>query len=283
MLPGRRVLRTLVKNPAALTGSLIILALTVVAIFAPWIATHGPLESRLTLRSEPPSGQYLFGTDILGRDVFSRVVWGSRISLTVGLLAVILSVVIGSSMGLVFGYYNGTWVDEVGSKAIELMLAFPGIIIAIIVVTILGQSLANAMIAVGMMFTPSFARVVRGATLSAREMPYVEAARALGAGAIRSIFRHILPNVIAPIVVLATMSIGRSIVAAASLSFLGLGAQPPTPEWGAMLSGARSYMQEAWWQMVAPGMMIVLTTLSINLVGDWMRDVLDPRLRGSRA
>jgi peptide/nickel transport system permease protein len=257
----------------------ILAVLLAMALLAPAIAPFDPTAARLTPRFQPPNAVHLFGTDIHGRDVFSRVVWGARLSLTVGFLAVLFSVLIGATAGLLMGYFHNTWIDVLGSKSIELLLSFPGIMVAIIVVTVLGTDLQNVMIAVGVMFIPRFARVVRGASLAVCQTTFVEAVRAAGASDFRIVFRHVLPNVVAPILVLATMTLGESIIAAASLSFLGLGAQPPAPEWGAMLSGSRDYLRHGWWTVAAPGAVIVLAVLAINLVGDWVRDILDPQLR----
>ncbi|TFH48558.1 MAG: ABC transporter permease [Lysobacterales bacterium] len=273
-----KIYRRWIRSPGAIVGLAIVAVLVGMALLAPFISPFDPTEAQLTPRFQPPSLEHLFGTDILGRDVFSRVIWGARYSLTVGVFAVTISVLVGSLMGSLMGFFYGSWIDDLGSKAIELLLSFPGIMLAIIVVTVLGPNLQNVTIAVGVMFVPRFARVVRGSSIAVSQTTFVEASRAAGATNFRIIFRHVLPNVLAPILILATMTLGESIIAAASLSFLGLGAQPPAPEWGAMLSGSRDYLRHGWWTVVAPGCMIVFAVLAINLVGDWVRDILDPRL-----
>jgi peptide/nickel transport system permease protein len=228
---------------------------------------------------EPPSRAHLLGTDRFGRDVFSRVLFGGRLSLPVGLLSVALSASVGSLLGLVTGFGRGR-VDAVGSRIIDLMLGFPPIMLALLVVAVLGVGVHNVVLAVGIAGIPRFARIVRGAALVVRASPYVEAVEASGARAGRVLFRHVLPNVLAPIIVLATLQIGSAILETASLGFLGLGVQPPVAEWGTMLSEGREFMRRAPWLMLCPGGALFLTVLSTNLVGDHVRTALDPRLRG---
>jgi peptide/nickel transport system permease protein len=227
---------------------------------------------------EPPSRAHWMGTDQIGRDVFSRVVHGARISLSVGAIAVVIAATAGSTVGLVSGYAGGA-VDAVTMRVIDVMLAFPGVLLALGIVTALGPSLQNVMIAVGISNVPFYARLVRSTVLVAREQLYVEAARVIGVPLPLLLTRHILPNVVAPIIVAASLSMGTSILAAAGLSFVGLGSQPPTPEWGRMLTDGRDYLGPAWWVSTFPGLAIMITVLSVNLLGDGLRDVLDPRSR----
>lgn len=248
------------------------------ALAAPWIAPHDPTAPVIEAVLQPPSGSHPFGTDELGRDVLSRVIYGSRVSLQVGVVAVGIAATIGSAGGLAAGFYGGRW-DAAVMRATDVLLAFPGILLAIAVVATLGPSLFNVIIAVGIGAIPVYTRTVRGSTLAVRRMEYVEAARAAGATTARLVMRHVLRNIAAPIVILATLGVGVNILIAAGLSYVGLGAQPPTPEWGAMLSGARQYLRDAWWTAMFPGLAITVTVIGMNLLGDGLRDLLDPRLR----
>ena len=268
--------RQFVRHKGALIGTLLVLAFLGVALTAPWLAPHDPLAQNLVQRLEAPSAQHVFGTDDFGRDVFSRVIWGSRVSLRLGLASVAIALVFGGMIGLLAGYYGG-WCDLIGMRFMDLMLAFPSILLAIVVVAILGPSLTNAMIAVGVMAVPQYARVVRASVLSVRGLEYVQAARALGAGDGRILARAILPNVGGPIIVTASLGLATAVLEAAGLSFLGLGAQPPTPEWGSMLSQGRELVLIAPWVLTAPGIAVFLSVLGFNLVGDALRDLLDPR------
>lgn len=274
---NRSVLARLLRKPAAAVSLIYLTVLVLAAVFAPYVAPLDP-EEMYDDRYHPPSRTYLMGTDNLGRDVFSRLVYGSRLSLSVGFIAVGIAVTGGTILGLVAGYFGGR-IDQVTMRIIDVMLAFPGILLALVIIAILGSSLANVMIAIGIATIPTFTRLVRGSTLEVREMEYVDAARAAGAGPLTIMVRHILPNTIQPVIVMATLGVAGAILAAAGLSFIGLGAPPGTPEWGAMLSDARTYMRQAWWMATFPGMAITLTVLAINLLGDALRDVLDPRLR----
>jgi len=276
--PWRDAWRVLRKNRLAMVGFGIILAFILVAIFAPVIAPHPCCEGDLKLKNKPPSEEHWFGTDYNGRDVFSRVVYGARISLWVGTFAVIGSVVAGTFFGLLAGYY-GRWVDMLISRIFDIMLAFPSILLAIAIVAILGPSLQNALVAISIINIPTFGRLVRSRVLSLKEEEYVMAARAIGMKDSRILLHHILPNSLAPIIVTGTLGIATAIIEAAALGFLGLGAQPPEPEWGKMLADSRQYIQKAPWTVVFPGLSIMLTVLGFNLIGDGLRDALDPRMK----
>lgn len=266
------------KNKAALAGFLIILFFVFIAIFADFIAPYDPYEQSLYDRLQPPSKKHLFGTDDLGRDILSRIIYGARISLAIGIISVALALGIGASTGLVSAYYGGI-IDTILMRLFDVMLAFPTILLAIAIMAALGPDLKNAMIAVGIVNIPTFARIVRASALVIKEQEYVMAAYALGQSNFKIIFRHILPNIIGPITVQASLSYGGSILSAAGLGFLGMGAQPPTPEWGAMLSQARSFIISAPWTVTFPGIAILLSVLGFNILGDGLRDFLDPRLR----
>jgi peptide/nickel transport system permease protein len=266
------------RNPGAVVGAVGLVVLVLIAIFAPALSSHDPLEMIPRERLQPPNPQHWLGTDIFGRDILTRLMYGARISLVVGVISVTISVLIGVSMGLTAGYYGG-WIDTLTMRLIDVMLAFPGILLALAIVAIMGPGLLNVMIAVGVAAVPTYARVVRGAVLSTKQNAYVDAALVVGCGHFRVLAFHILPNVLAPIIVIATLRVGSAIITGAALSFLGLGAQPPTPEWGAMLTEGRNYLRAAWWITTFPGLAIMITVLSMNLVGDGLRDALDPRMR----
>lgn len=273
----QQALRRFVQNKAAVLGALFLIGMILVALLAPRIAPYDPLERHSEFRRSPPSRQFLMGTDPLGRDILSRVIFGSRISLQVGLISVGIALLAGVPLGLLAGYYGGLW-DGLIMRLMDVILAFPGVLFAIWLISMLGPSLRNVMIAVGLFGVPSYARVVRGSTLSAKENEYVLAARCVGVRTGRLILLHLLPNVIAPVIVLSTLSIAGAILAGAALSFLGLGARPPTPEWGAMLSDGRAYLRSDWWISIFPGLAITLTVLAANMLGDGLRDALDPRM-----
>ena len=256
---------------------MVILLFVAVALLAPVIAPADPNEISRDRRAAP-TADHLFGTDDLGRDVLSRVIYGARVSLRVGLVSIGIALTAGSLLGVVAGYAGG-WVDSIIMRIVDVMLAFPGILLAIAIVAILGPSLFNVMIAVGIEAIPVYTRTARASTLTVKELEYVIGARALGCRHARIILRHILPNVVAPLIVLATIGVAGSILTAAGLSYLGLGAQPPTAEWGAMLSAARNFLRDAWWMATFPGLAIMLVVLALNLFGDGLRDILDPRLR----
>lgn len=265
------------KNKGALIGLGAFVLIILLALFAPQLATHDPLLISPKDHAQPPSRAHWLGTDDYGRDVFSRTLYGGRISLQVGIISVAIAAVLGIGLGLASGYFAG-WVDGVIMRFMDMLLAFPGLLLALGVVALLGPGLTNVMIAVGVSGVPGFARLTRGCVLAARNEVYVEAARCIGCPDGRIIWRHLTPNIIGPSIVMATLDIAWAILTASSLSFLGLGAQPPTPEWGAMLSEGRSLLREAPWLTTFPGLMIMLTVLSVNLFGDGLRDALDPRM-----
>ena len=269
-------LRKGLRHRGALVGLVLIGLFLVMAAVAPWVAPHDPLAQNLALRLEPPSHPFPLGTDDFGRDILSRVLYGARISLRVGLVAVAISLVMGGSIGLVAGYYGGT-LDLLVMRLMDVLLAFPAILLAIAVVAVLGPSLTNAMVAVGITGIPVYARRVRGVVLQVKTLEYVTAARALGAGDARILARAVLPNCVAPILVQTSLGLATAVLDAAGLSFLGLGAQPPTPEWGAMLSQGRELILDAPWALTAPGVAILFSVLGFNLLGDGLRDALDPR------
>jgi len=263
------------KNKLGMAGLVMICIIVTIAVLAPVIAPYSPIEQHLEDRLQPPSSKYLFGTDELGRDIFSRVLYGSRIALSVGVLVALISAAIGVSLGLVSGYYGGI-VDEVIMRIVDIVWSFPSLILALAIVSILGPGLINAMIAIALTMWASYARIVRGETLSVKEEPYIEAARAIGESDIRILFSYILPNVMSSILVLITYNIPSAIIIASSLSFLGLGAQPPTPDWGLMLSTARTYLTIAPWYSIFPGIAIMFTVLAFNFIGDGLRDAIQP-------
>ena len=273
---GGRRLRKFLGKPGAVVGAIVILAFILVALFAPALAPYEPEKMIYTAVQQPPSWEHPFGTDELGRDIFSRVLHGARISLQVGIIAVGIALTSGTLLGLLAGFLGGR-VDALIMRTMDVMLAFPGILLALAIVAILGPGLFNTMIAVGVAAVPVYARTARASTLSTLELDYVIAATALGASRARIAFVHVLPNITAPIIVLATVGVATAILSAAGLSYLGLGAQPPTPEWGAMLSEARSFLRSSWWMATFPGLAIMLVVMAFNLLGDGLRDVFDPR------
>lgn len=275
---ARRFLSRLFLHPGAMIGTFVFLALIVAAILAPLVAPYDWTETDVGIRLSAPSAEHLFGTDIHGRDIFSRVIAGGRYSISLGLATVLLSLVVGSAIGIFLGFVGGR-VDAWGCRLIDVLLGFPQIVLAIMVVAVLGVGLVNVVVAVAIAGVPRFARVVRGAVLVVREQLYVEAARALGASDLRIMLRHLVPNVTPTLVVLGTLDLGNAILSTATLSFLGLGAQPPTPEWGAMLSGGREFMRYAPWMMIFPGLALFLTVMSVNLIGDRLSQVLDPKAK----
>lgn len=276
--PWRDVWQRLKKNKMAMFGLFVIGLLVFAALFAEQIAPYGFDDQNLQDRLTSPNSQYLLGTDNFGRDIFSRIIFGARISLQVGFIAVGISAIVGGAFGAIAGYYGGK-LDNFIMRVMDVLLAIPGILLAISIVAALGPGLVNVMIAVGIGSVPQYARIVRASILSIRDQEFVEAARAVGANDFRIIMKHIIPNSLAPIIVQATLGVASAILSAAGLSFIGLGIQPPTPEWGAMLSTGRDYLRDHWHVATFPGLAIMITIFGLNLLGDGLRDALDPRLK----
>jgi peptide/nickel transport system permease protein len=265
------------RNPIGIIGAVIVLITIVTALAAPIIAPYAPDDSSSD-RLLGPSRDNLLGTDELGRDTFSRIVYGARASLQVSIIAVLVALLAGGFLGLISAYYGG-WIDGWVMRLVDILFAFPGLVLAIVIAGLLGPSRNNAMIAIGVAYAPAFARVIRGSVLSVMNEPYLESGRVAGAGAVRLIGRHILPNITAPTIVLTTVYLSSAVLAEAGLSFLGLGTQPPDPSWGGMLNASRSYMERAPWMAISPGLAIMFIVLGLNFLGDGLRDILDPRLR----
>jgi len=274
----RETARFLRQNPLTLIGATIVASLSLVAIVGPAIVPYDPTAQNVGPRLQSPTFAHPLGTDALGRDVLTRLVHGARYSLGIAVLVTGIRVVLGTTVGLVAGYTGG-WIDEGLMRLVDIQLAFPGLVLALVVAGILGPSLRNVMIALAVVGWATYARVVRGTVLSVKEREYVAAGRLFGTPRWRIIRRHLLPSVVNPVLVLATLNLGTVVLATAGLSFIGLGAQPPTPEWGTMLAGGRHYLRTAWWLVNAPGVAIVLTVLGFNLLGDGLRDALDPHLQ----
>ena len=274
----RDIIYKLFKNKAAVAGGIIILFYLAVAAFAPWLAPYDPYEINLDNRMHSPSLDHWMGTDDKGRDILSRIIYGSRLSMGVGFASVLFGAVFGIVLGLVAGYY-GRWVDSIVMRIIDVMLAFPGILLALAIISALGPSLINVTIAVGVFSVPLFARIVRGSTLEVKKLEYIDAIRSLGARDITIIFIHILPNILSPIIVQCSLRLATAILSAAGLSFLGLGAQPPSPEWGTMLSSGRDFLFSAPYMALFPGLAISILVLGFNIFGDGLRDALDPRMK----
>jgi ABC-type dipeptide/oligopeptide/nickel transport system permease subunit len=267
------------RNRLALTGIVIVLLLVLLAILAPLIAPYDPVQVDLDRQFTPPSAQHLFGADLFGRDLLSRVIFGARISLMIGLVPPLIAVTIGATLGVLSAYYGG-WVDALIMRLADVVLAFPSLLLAMVVTYTLGASLYTLFIALSVVGWASAARVVRSQTLSLKERDFVVACRAVGVGDGRVMFRHIIPNCLAPILVLLTLDIPEAIMAEAGLSFLGVGAQPPTPSWGLMINEAQQYVFSAPWASILPGVAILFTVLGFNFVGDGLRDAMDPYLKG---
>lgn len=276
----REVWRMLTKNKMAMLGLFILLFLIVLALFADIIYDYDSIviKQNLAHRLQGPSGAHWLGTDEFGRDILARLIHGARVSLKVGILAVGLSIIVGGILGAISGFYGGT-IDNIIMRAMDIFLAVPSILLAIAIVSALGPSMINLMIAISVSSVPTYARIVRASVLSIRDQEFIEAAKAIGASNTRIIFKHIIPNALAPVIVQGTLGVAKAILSIAGLSFIGLGIQPPAPEWGSMLSGGRQYLRYAWWVTTFPGLAIMITILSLNLLGDGLRDALDPRLK----
>ncbi len=274
------------QNRGALIGLVVFLTIVVIAVFAPFFAPHMPNEQARDALLTPPVWQaggdprFLLGTDAVGRDILSRLIYGARFSLFVGIIVVIISLVGGILVGLLAGYFRG-WVDTLIMRIMDVILAFPSLLLALVLVAVLGPSLLNALIAIAIVYQPHFARLTRAAVMTEYNRDYVTASRLAGAGHVRLMFLTILPNCLAPLIVQATLSFSNAILDIAALGFLGMGAQPPTPEWGTMLAEAREFILRAWWVVTFPGLAILIVVLAINLMGDGLRDALDPKLKGS--
>ncbi|KXG76501.1 nickel transporter permease [Thermotalea metallivorans] len=274
------VFRRMSKNKMAMFGLAIIIILVLTAVFADVIAPYEEvaIKQNLAQRLQGPSAKHWLGTDEFGRDIFARLVHGARVSLKVGIVAVGISILIGGTLGAVAGYYGGK-IDNVIMRAMDIFLAIPSILLAIAIVSALGPSLFNLMLAIGISSVPSYARIVRASVLSLRDQEFIEAARAIGASDFRIVTKHIVPNALAPVIVQGTLGVAGAILSTAGLSFIGLGIQPPAPEWGSMLSGGRAYLRYAWHVTTFPGLLIMITILALNLLGDGLRDALDPKLK----
>jgi peptide/nickel transport system permease protein len=273
------VWRHLLRNPSGVAGLVLIVGLILVALAGPYLVHADPLKQALTQRLKGPSSGHLFGTDQLGRDILSRVVSGARISLQVGALVLLVAMTIGVTLGAIAGYAGGI-VDEIIMRVTDVFLAFPTLVLAMVISAVLGKGIYNAMLAVGLVWWPWYARLVRAQVLAVKEADFIQAARSLGASPIRIIWKHLLPSTIATITVQASLDVGYAILATAGLSFIGLGAQPPTAEWGAMVAEGRKYLTTHWWVPMFPGLAILLSVMGINLLGDALRDALDPKAPG---
>jgi dipeptide transport system permease protein len=274
------------QNKGAVIGFYVLLALVLIAVFAPLIAPHDPAHQYRDAFLTPPVWQegglpqFILGTDAIGRDMLSRLIHGARYSLAIGLMVVVIAVLTGVTFGLIAGYFRG-WVDALIMRIMDIILAFPSLLLALVMVAIIGPGLVNAMLAIALVLQPHFARLTRAAVMAESSREYVTASKVAGAGHLRLMFTTILPNCVAPLIVQATLSFSNAILDAAALGFLGMGAQPPAPEWGTMLADAREYILRAWWVITLPGIAILITVLAINLIGDGLRDALDPKLKRS--
>lgn len=271
--PGRRLLRQILRNRSAQFGGVLLLILALASYGAPFLTDKDPNKTQPALALRAPSMEFPMGTDGIGRDNFARFLYGGRLSLRVGLVGITIGALVGITLGLVSGYFGG-WLDSLVSWFTDVLMSFPDILLALAIIAILGPGITNAMLAIGIAFVPSFMRLTRSNVLALREMTYIEAARALGSSDARIMLKHILPNSIRTLLVLTTLGIGSSILAGAALNFLGLGAEPPTPEWGAMLNAGMKFVRQAWWLTVFPGAGIFLAVLSINLIGDAISDAM---------
>jgi peptide/nickel transport system permease protein len=283
----QEMIRRFKYNKSAVFGLILILFLVFCAIFANFIAPNDPIPSPPELEKSLKPGFWSeeglennpLGTDMLGRCILSRILFGARISLTVGFVAVAIAILIGITLGVTAGYYGG-WIDSILMRVVDILFSFPGLLLAIVIVAVIGQGLDKAMIAIGIVYSPQMARIIRGSVLYVKETEYIEAQKAIGSSNWRIVLRHVIPNSLAPIIVYGTLMMASAILDAAALGFLGLGAQPPAPEWGAMLSESRFYIVSgAWWAATFPGIAIIFAVLGLNLLGDGLRDILDPRLK----
>ena len=272
----KKLIRRFLKRRIIIYGC-VLLVLVVLAFFAPYLAPYDPIQISMEGR-KPPSIDHIFGTDRLGRDIFSRVMYGTKFSLTIGIISVSIGLTIGTIMGVVSAYYGGI-IDTIIMRFIDALLAFPGILLALVVIAVLGPGLINVMLAVGISSVPEYARLARGKVLSVMQLEYIEAIHSLGGSNLRIIVKHIIPNISAPITILATLQVGNAILVGSGLSFLGMGAQPPTPEWGLMTAEGRNFISQAWWISTFPGIAILITVISINQFGDGLREAIDPYLK----
>ncbi|MFW6381453.1 MAG: ABC transporter permease [Bacillota bacterium] len=277
-MADKKLWKSILGHRSATVGLIIVLITLVTAIVGPRLAPYDYRDQNVMDRFQPPSREYLLGTDNLGRDVFSRILHGTSITVQIGFISVLIGLTLGLILGLMAGYFGGV-IDRVISGLIEIMLAFPSLLLALVIVSILGPGLYKITLAVGIRTMPIFARLTRGQVLQAKNTEYVEAAHALGSGNLRVIISHIIPNIISPILVMATLQISITILTAAGLSFLGLGAQPPIPAWGSMVAEGRAYLRHAWWVSTFPGLAIMVIVMGFNLLGDGMRDIFDPQLQ----
>lgn len=273
-----RFIKRILRSRNVLAGAVVLGAVILLVALAEQISPYEPTQQFRRQRLQPPNAEFLLGTDNLGRDILTRILYGGRVSLQVGIVSVAIGATLGTLLGLIAGYIGG-WSDILIMRFIDMMLAFPGILLALVIIAVLGRNLQNVMIAVGLSSIPVYTRVLRGSALSVKQFDFIVAAQALGASSWRVMARHVLPNTLAPIIVVATNGVAGAIIAGAALSFLGLGQQPPDPEWGLMLNEGRDYIRVAAWVTTYPGLAIMFTVLSINLLGDGLRDILDPRLK----
>lgn len=274
----RDVVRRLLRHRVGMFGATLVTILLLIGIFGPYVAPYDPNHIDFSVRFAPPSLEHPMGADDFGRDILSRVMYGARVSLQVGIISVGIAATVGTLLGMIAGY-TGRIVDEVIMRAMDILFAFPAILLAIAILAALGKGVVNAMIAIGIVYTPIFARIARGSVLTVRKEEFVEAARAMGATDTRILFRHIFPNTLAPLIVETTLSLAFAILAEAALSFFGLGTQPPDPSWGRMLSEGQGYFRQSIWLAVFPGLAIMMTVMGFNFLGDGLRDVLDPKMK----
>jgi len=273
---NKRLIRKFTRKRIIIYGS-VLAVLVVLSLFAPYFAPYDPIQISMEGRKSP-NVDHIFGTDRLGRDILSRIIYGTKYSLSIGIMSVSIGLIFGTTMGVLSAYYGGL-VDTIIMRFIDALLAFPGILLALVVIAVLGPGLFNVMLAVGISTVPEYARLARGKVLSVMQLEYIEAIHSIGGSNIRVILKHILPNISAPITILATLQVGNAILVGSGLSFLGMGAQPPTPEWGLMTAEGRSFMSQAWWISTFPGIAILITVISINQFGDGLREAIDPYLK----